>query len=381
MLEEGLTNGLNARLPDFSSLLRGLVQSFALDQKSPRRVSLLFFDPPDPQTDKDIHGALNALRVGEIACDFVFLSTEDGASDENVSHRLSELAFLVSSYSSSCSFMRVRSMHALEDMTRLRSCWYLWAHPSTTTTKLRLQSEASLEVCLIPLLQSAPTPEPASVCSCHNLLVSRPARCVITGRKPTEHAAMAYSFQDLQFKAGDVDTTANNDSCELTVLAAIPSSGVDACYVLGSPMHLTASTPAVVEFLAALANQMTSRDESLVIKLTSRFHSSMHMASVAQDGAGAIVLVRVATREDILMLSNHEERKTSIIAERASSALLDALPRPSGYNPLAYTNQLVARFRSTALAELEHVNAAAPSAHQAVATSALSKKMVRLNLQ
>jgi hypothetical protein len=375
---------------ELSALLRGLTQCFGPEaqnqqqnhqnqhhpnQHQRRRASVLFFSPPDVMCDSDFHGALGALSVGNIACDLVFFSSDH--LSETASQRLGDLAVAVAGYSS-VSLSRVRSQHAVEDVARLRSFWHHWAHPPMSAM-LRLPGQANLDVSLAPLLVSGPAPTSASTCACHNLLVARPARCSITGRKPTERPALAYSFDGVQFKAGDNGTEAS----ELIVLAAMPASGVDACFVLGGPMHLTASATGSEDFLLALADQLRSRGEALIIKLKSRFQTSMHIASVI-DGGSEIVLTRVAAREDVLMANPTVERRPSNAAARASCDLLDALPRPSSYNPLAYSNQIVAHFQTSIAAEqVQQTMGQQNQNHnqQQTAPSALSKKMVRLNLQ
>ncbi len=379
LYQESLNAGMDSSFPDFSCILRGLAQSFVPETNDMKRVSLLFFEPPELHKDSDIHGALNSLLVADICCDFVYFSREE--ADESAAQRLGELALLVSSYSTVSSLERVREQHASLDLARLRSSWHCWAHPPLAAT-LRLPDHSLLELRLVQLLSHAPAPAQSSVCACHNLLVSRPARCCVTGRKPTERPVLAYTIDNMQFKAADGGLAA--EVHELAVLAAMPASGIDACYVIGSPTQIAPASPAAEDFLIALADQMRSRGESLIVKIKSRCASTMHIASVTEQTGTDIVLVRVAAREDILMATTNEEHNPSPMAARASSELLDALPRPSTYNPLAYSNNMVAHFQKAVMAEQTQMAAATATAATAAAPqnpSALSRKMVKLNLQ
>jgi hypothetical protein len=382
LVDESINAGVDSSTCDFSGILRGLAQSFLPEPNELRRISLLFCEPPDTLNDTDIHGALNALLVADICCDFIFLSQDESSDD--TSQRLGELALLVSSYAN-CALARIRASHAIDDMSRVRSSWHNWVHPPKRAT-LRLPGQTALQVRLVPLLIPPPIPEPESACTCHNLLVARPARCAITGRKPTERNVYAYKMGGTHIKASDN----NDDSHELVVIGAIPSSNIDSCYVLGDATYIVPALPASEDFLSALSVQLQHRNESVIIKLKSRFQTSMHIASAIQltddpGVPGPLVLIRVAAREDVLMAqttANTGENGPSPLASRVASELLDALPRTAGYNPLAFTNNLSLHFQSFVMAEAQNVStASAQYADHNQPQPQLTKKMIRLNLQ
>ena len=102
IVRDSQKEGMEETLCDFSNVIRGLSQTWS-DQSGPRRISLFFSEPPDAQNDTDIHGALNALLLSHMTCEFVYLSQPD-ASDA-ATQRLGELALLLSGYEG-CNLVR-----------------------------------------------------------------------------------------------------------------------------------------------------------------------------------------------------------------------------------------------------------------------------------
>ena len=387
--EEMTAAGMDLTVPGFSAVLRGLAQAFSADpahQSAPRRISLLFAAPPDNSSDGDIHGALNALLVAKTTCDFVFLSDLGAEDDAGVaSERLGELALLVSSYSN-CSLHRVRANQTAEDLSRLRSLWHFWRHPPAAAT-LRMPHhtrDIALSVRLVPLLrQAAAPPAPLTACACHNVLVARPPRCAVTGRKPTERSVMGFRFLeegcDLQFKA---EETRESGPDELVGLGTIAAASLDCCTLLGNPAHLSPLSAEGEDFVAALSVQLSVRGLGLLLKRVTRHGFSLHVALPAATAVGPLVLVQLATREDVLMAQPHLagiERPPSHAAMAAAAAALEALPAPGMYNPLAFNNGFVAQFQRAVAAEVAAETAAPVST--ASQQPQLTKKTLRLTLQ
>jgi hypothetical protein len=134
--------------------------------------------------------------------------------------------------------------------------------------------------------------------------------------------------------------------------------------------------------LAALAVSLSARGQALLLRRVARHGSSLHVALPAAAGAGLLVLMQLATREDVLMAPPHLsgiERPPSHAAMAAAASALDALPSPGVYNPLAFTSGFVAQFQRAIAAEAT-AEAAAATAPAATASS-LTKKALRLTLQ
>ncbi len=393
--QESVSFGMDRSMPEFSSVLRGLAQSFAPEPAGPRRISLFFSAPPDTAADGDIHGSLNALLVAGIACDFVFLSQEETSAI--ASERLGELALLVSSYSN-CGLVRVRSNHGQHDMCQLRSLWHFWRHPPAAAT-LRMPHQLrdiALQTRLVPLLhQVAVAPELMTACACHNLLVARPPRCCVTGRKPTERSVVGFRFpdsSDLQFRATSDERL--EAASELTAIATVAASSLDCCILLGHATHLCPVSAQGEDFLAALSAQLSVRSLAVVFKHKTRHGSFLHAALPSTSTGGPLVLVQLATQEDVLMAQPQHatiDKQPSHAALVAASASLDSLPATNSYNPLAFRNGFVSQFRTAVVAEAAAAAASvsqqpsgAPVTTAASSSSAqpvLTKKTLRLNLQ
>ena len=340
-----------------------------------RKISLFFCEPPNAQNDADIHGALNALLLDQISCEFIYLSQIEASS--LAAERLGELALLISGWLN-CSLARIRLTHAQEDLMQVQTNWHMLSNPPQLGILTHLNSV--LNFALVPLTRNwghvgASSPETMQECTCHNLVVARPVRCAHTNRKPSTREIQGYHLGELDIKA---EPTSKDDySVTLKIVATVPSVSFDACVVLGSPEFLRASDSKSEEHFFALATLLTSRQQCLVVRKTSSFGSTFHM--MASGNQNQLVLVRVAAQEDILIAPTLAEHPSlpSHAATASMTSLLESLPSPESYKPAAYRTRWTEALEKTLIQNKAGVSSV-PANSQTNNGASASKKMFRL---
>lgn len=330
-----------------SQLLRGLLNEVGggvSTQGKVVKLSVAFSQVPDVRSDVDLASCLNGAKIANATVEFIYFAN---ILDTAASEQLAELVLLIANFAH-VSLSRI-ALHSseLEDVARLRSAWITWSNPEAANKRALLSlsaQQAPISMETVPLINvenpaAGGVPQKLLSCKCHGLVVSSPPRCQVTGRKPALVPVHGYTL-GCQGEGGGSGILAVDRGVEapltFAAFATIPSTAFDCSVVMGNPEMLVSSDVR----LRVLSEQLRAQDCCLVLRKTDRFGATLHIAAPGV-GARNLVMVRVATQDDVLVVPQPEHNGIDDVADPSTVKLvaeaLQSLPHPAQYNPLAYS--------------------------------------------
>lgn len=352
-----------------SKLLRGLLQDLDGRPASRKRVTVFLCVYPDAASDPDLLASLGAARLQRVDVELVVVACRAGADTSAV---LGDLAVCVGGEPHVCLARVCMQSTPDEDFALVRTTWLRWAVPECESVYASLvlaRGHAPLRLQVLPLsvasTGAAAAPEPMLQCKCHGLVVARPPRCAVSGRKPTTQAAHGYSLSGgTCVLAADAGPGA---AVEYRVVAALPASALDCCVVLGEPRALLEddSDDASGPQLLALATHLQRSAQCLLLRRTDRFGTTLHLCAAPVPAVpGPMVMVRVAAREEVLRapppLPGMAPVDETVVLRTA--AALGTVPQLRAYEPLAHSTNWMSQLERAVAAHRDVASASTASA-------------------